>query len=118
MKTFNNLIEDVQKPGLCHRCGGCVTFCTAVNYGALELDEEGKPRYGDADKCIECGLCYSICPEIDELDEETRKRLAWSPPIGRIIETGVARATDAEVRKNATDGGVVTALLLHLLKSG
>jgi coenzyme F420 hydrogenase subunit beta len=33
------------------------------------LDAEGKPRYGDEDKCIECGLCYSICPEIDELDE-------------------------------------------------
>ena len=42
MKTFTNLIEDVQKPGLCHRCGGCVTFCTAINYGALELDSEGK----------------------------------------------------------------------------
>lgn len=118
MKTFHNLIEDVQKPGLCHRCGGCVTFCTAVNYGALELDAEGKPRYGDEDKCIECGLCYSICPEIDELDEETKKRLGWSPPIGRIIETGIVRATDPNVLKKATDGGAVTALLLHLFKSG
>ena len=118
MKTFHNLVEDVQKPGLCHRCGGCVTFCTAVNYGALELDAEGKPRYGDEDKCIECGLCHSICPEIDELDEETKKRLGWSPPIGRVIETGIARSTDPDVQKNATDGGVVTALLLHLFKSG
>ncbi len=118
MKTFHNLVEDVQKPGLCHRCGGCVTFCTAVNYGALELDAEGKPRYSDEDKCIECGLCYSICPEIDELDEETKKRLAWNPPIGRIIETGIVRATDPNVRKRATDGGAVTALLLHLFKSG
>ena len=88
MKTFHNLIEDVQKPGLCHRCGGCVTFCTAVNYGALVLDAEGQPGYGDEDKCIECGLCYSICPEIDELDAETQKKLGWAPPIGRIIETG------------------------------
>ncbi|MBT8331542.1 MAG: Coenzyme F420 hydrogenase/dehydrogenase, beta subunit C-terminal domain [Deltaproteobacteria bacterium] len=118
MKTFHDLIEDVQKPGLCHRCGGCVTFCTAVNYGALELDAEGKPRYGDEDKCIECGLCYSICPEIDELDEETKNRLAWSPPIGRIIETGIVRAVDPNVRLRATDGGAVTALLLHLFKSG
>ncbi len=118
MKTFDNLIQEVQKPGLCHRCGGCVTFCTAVNYGALELDAEGKPRYGDEDKCIECGLCYSICPEIDELDQETQTRLGWSPPIGRILETGTVRATDPNVRKNATDGGAVTALLLHLFASG
>lgn len=34
MKTFFNLIQEVQKPGLCHRCGGCVTFCTTINYGA------------------------------------------------------------------------------------
>jgi coenzyme F420 hydrogenase subunit beta len=118
MKTFTNLIEDVQKPGLCHRCGGCVTFCTAVNYGALELDREGKPRYADEAKCIECGLCHSICPEIDELDEETRKSSGWTPPIGRVIETSIARAVDAKIRKKATDGGVVTALLVHLLKRG
>jgi len=56
MKTFFDLIQEIQKPGLCHRCGGCVTFCSAVNYGALELDVEGKPRYGEIEKCIECGL--------------------------------------------------------------
>ena len=118
MKSFTDLIQDVQKPGLCHRCGGCVTFCSAVNFGALELDSEGKPRYADEDKCIECGLCYTICPEIDELNEETRKSLGWSPPIGRVIETVIARATDPAIRAKATDGGVVTALLVHLFKSG
>ncbi len=118
MKTFFNLIQEVQKPGLCHRCGGCVTFCTAVNYGALELDEDGRPRYGDIEKCIECGLCYSICPEIDELEEETKKRIGWSEPIGRVIETTVARAADPAVRQQATDGGVVTAMLLHLFDRG
>lgn len=118
MKSFTDLIQDVQKPGLCHRCGGCVTFCSAVNFGALELDSEGKPRYADEEKCIECGLCYTICPEIDELNEETRKSLGWSPPIGRVIETVIARATDPAIRAKATDGGVVTALLVNLFKSG
>jgi coenzyme F420 hydrogenase subunit beta len=118
MKTFFNLIQEVQKPGLCHRCGGCVTFCTAVNYGALELDEDGKPRYADIEKCIECGLCHAICPEVEELEEETKRRVAWSAPIGRVIETTVARASDEAVRKAATDGGVVTGLLLHLFDRG
>jgi len=118
MKTFFNLIQEVQKPGLCHHCGGCVTFCTAVNYGALELAEDGKPRYKEIEKCIECGLCYSICPEISELDEETRRQVAWSAPMGRILETTIARAAAPEVRAVATDGGVVTALLLHLFDLG
>ncbi|MEJ2155578.1 MAG: Coenzyme F420 hydrogenase/dehydrogenase, beta subunit C-terminal domain [Desulfobacteraceae bacterium] len=118
METFFNLIQEVQKPGLCHRCGGCVTFCTAVNFGALEIDADGKPRYGEIEKCIECGLCYCICPEVDELEDETRRKVSWSAPNGRIIETSVARAKDPQIHSRGTDGGVVTALLLHLFDAG
>jgi coenzyme F420 hydrogenase subunit beta len=70
------------------------------------------------EKCIECGLCYAICPEIDELEEETKRRANWSDPIGQVIETTVARSSDPTVRTRATDGGVVTGLLLHLLERG
>lgn len=118
MKTFADLVKEVQEPGLCHHCGGCVTFCTAINYGALAMDENGKPRYQDRDKCIECGICYAICPEIHEHEEETRRHVSWNPPIGRVIGTTVARSLDPEVRARATDGGVVTGLLFSLLDKG
>ena len=118
MKTFADLIEEVQKPGLCHQCGGCVTFCTAINYGALALAEDGRPYYRDRDKCIECGICYAICPEINEHEEETKRHVSWNPPMGRIMGTTIARSLDPEVRAQATDGGVVTALLLGLLDKG
>ncbi len=118
MKTFSDLIEEVQKPGLCQRCGGCVAFCTAINYGALELDEEGRPRYKSAEKCIEGGLCYSICPETHEQDEEIKKLVGWRPPMGRVLNTFVARANQPAIQQRATDGGVVTALLLHLYDKG
>ncbi len=118
MKTFFNLIQEVQKRGLCHRCGGCVTFCTAINYGALELDEDGRPRYVDVEKCIECGLCYSICPEIHELDEEQKRMTAWSAPMGRVLDVAIARSADPAVRERATDGGVVTSVLLYLMDRG
>jgi len=118
MKTFSHLIQEVQDKGLCHHCGGCVAFCTAINYGALEVGEDGRPRYRDKEKCIECGICYSICPEINELDAETKKLVSWSAPMGCILGTAIARATDPEVRARATDGGVLTALLLHLWDRG
>ncbi len=118
MKTFFNLIQEVLEPRLCHRCGGCVAFCTAINFGALEMGEDGRPSYKDKDKCIECGLCYDICPEIDELREETKRRISWSAPMGRVLEVMVARARDQAQRAHARDGGVVTNLLLHLLDLG
>ena len=118
MKTFSNLIEEVLTPRLCHRCGGCVAFCTAINFGALELDADGRPRYKDQNKCIECGLCYDICPAIEDLRDETKKRLSWTEPIGRIIEATVTRARNPELWTYARDGGVVTALLLHLYDIG
>ena len=118
MKTFINLLQEVQQPGLCHHCGGCVTFCTAINYGALELAPDGMPRYKDKDKCIECGLCYAICPVINEFEEETKKHVSWSAPIGSVLKLTLARAKDQKILARATDGGVVTGLLLHLLNKG
>jgi coenzyme F420 hydrogenase subunit beta len=95
-----------------------VTFCTAINFGALKLGEDGRPTYADVEKCIECGICYMICPEIGEMDQEVRERAQWALPMGRVLETTVARAKDERVRRHATDGGAVTALLLHLFEAG
>jgi len=118
MKTFQNLIDEVQKPGYCHHCGGCVTFCTSVNYAALVQNEQGLPQYSDHSKCIECGLCYAICPEIDEIEEDTRELVSWSQPMGRVLETHIARAKESTIVEKATDGGVVTGILLQLLDRG
>jgi len=118
MKTFKDLIAEVQEKGRCHRCGGCVTFCETVNYGALEADPEGTPRFKDEKKCIECGLCYMICPVIDELADELKDLTGWREPIGAVLEIKTARSRDPEVLNRATDGGVITALLLYLRERG
>lgn len=118
MKTFSNLIKEVREPGLCRRCGACVTFCSAINYGALEMGEDGFPRFADPEKCIECGLCYLFCPVMGEMEDQAREKALWEPPMGNIIEANVARARDASVRELATDGGVVTAVLLRLFDEG
>ena len=118
MKTFDDLIQEVLEPGLCHRCGACVAFCSSINYGALELDSEGKPRYADKDKCIEGGLCYASCPQIDELAAETKLSVGWIAPMGRVTDIRIARATDPAIRSSATDGGAVTALLVDLFLRG
>jgi coenzyme F420 hydrogenase subunit beta len=117
IKTFRDLQKEVVSIGLCGKCGGCVSFCSAGTLNALEMGEDDLPRFADEDKCLACGICYMICPATMELDAEVETRFGWRPPIGVYETIRSARATDPAIRAVATDGGVVTALLLYMLES-
>ena len=116
--SFTDLENDVIETGTCGKCGGCVSFCSATRIGALTLDENGFPCYADKDRCLECGLCYMVCPQTHPMKDELDERFSWRPPIGNYVDVFSARCPYAEVRERATDGGVVTSLLMHMLDRG
>jgi len=115
-KSFSDLEIEVQARGLCNQCGGCVSFCSAGEYNVLGLNGQGYPCYIDKDKCLKCGICYLICPEIKDLEREIRKAFKWVPPIGAYKRVVSARSTDGQVLEVCTDGGVVTSLLAYMLE--
>ena len=115
VKTFHDLKIEVQEYGFCGKCGGCVSFCSAGNLCALGLDKDGMPIFADEEKCLRCGICYLICPNIRDLDDELRKKTNWVPPIGPIKDLISARTTNPLVSEKCTDGGVVTSLLIYLM---
>ena len=115
INTFKNLIAEVHEKNLCGSCGGCVSFCSAHEIRAIEMGENGIPVFVDEDHCLECGICYFICPQIRVIDDELRHRWNWRPPIGNFHEVHIAQAADSKIREMATDGGVVTALLHYML---
>lgn len=47
-------------PKFCKGCGICVAFCPKK---VLELDELGKIRITQPEKCIACGQCEIRCPD-------------------------------------------------------
>ncbi|MFX1376454.1 MAG: Coenzyme F420 hydrogenase/dehydrogenase, beta subunit C-terminal domain [Promethearchaeota archaeon] len=116
-KSFEDLIKDVHEKDICGECGGCVSFCSAAEIGAIEMTEDGPPHYSNKDNCLHCGICYLICPETFELDDELNKKYDYKPPIGNWLKIATAQAKDPKIREIATDGGVVTAILIALLEN-
>ncbi len=117
-RTFHDLLNEVIRSGACHACGGCVSFCAAQQYHALTMAPDETPRCSRPDLCMECGVCYLICPETGMLEESTRQRLQAPEAGGHIRCFSLARASDDELAGSAAHGGAVTALLLHLFDAG
>lgn len=116
-KSFVDLIKEVHEKGICGECGGCVSFCSAADIGAIDISASGLPYYSNEDNCLHCGICYLICPEIHELDAELNAKYNFKPPIGNWSKIVTAQATDPQIQKLATDGGVVTAILVTMLEN-
>lgn len=105
--------------GLCHRCGSCVGICPTDTLG---VDNEGYPRVKNLSACTDCDLCVKVCPG-DEFDINEHALGMFGAPAdlrdthGHFIESFIGYGTEPELRERSTSGGVVTALLLHLIDS-
>ncbi len=113
-KIFRDLKREVIDQDFCLRCGACVASCP-VDSLEFEVDTPSLK-----DRCIACGYCYAQCPELVS-DEKLKKKFfgeSSSSKIGPYMEAFSGRANSSSVKKSAQDGGVVTALLVSLLKEG
>ena len=114
-------IDLLTKNKLCAGCGACISLCP-VN--ALELKLDNKmgvyfPKLHER-KCIECSICYRICPIVSFINERVEKKALRYVDmlIGSYINCYVGHAKDYEIRYNASSGGIVTQLLVYALESG
>ena len=120
-KNFQDLIEEVHEKGICQECGGCVSFCTSVDYDVIGFKKQySPPEYINEDKCLECGICYYLCPQTRAADEELGKSFNFTDflltPIGYVEEIHSCQATDNEFLEHGTDGGVVNSIINYLIE--
>ena len=121
-KTGSN-IAWVAKDGLCTGCGTCTALCPR---GAIRMVIDEKQGIYlpviDAALCNDCGICLKVCPghEVDfvKLNEFAFGTQPADPLLGHYIACYTGHATDQEIRYNCSSGGLVTALLIHMLESG
>ena len=120
-KTFQDLITEVHDKGICQECGGCVSFCSSAEYDIIALrDPYSPPVYINEDKCLECGICYHICPQTHVLEDELSKTYEFQDfsamPIGNYKNIYSCQATDQEFLKYGTDGGVVNSIINYMIE--
>lgn len=109
-------------PTLCSQCGACAAVCPK---GAITLprDPAGNyyPRVDEATCGIACGLCAAVCAgngiDWDGLHAWRFGAPCGPAPIGHCIAAYSGWAVDEQVRKASASGGLVTALLCHMLET-
>ena len=115
------LFDSVVKTGLCTRCGTCVGVCPVENI--YISDPLGDCLPVARDRCTSCGLCLSSCPgasvKFEPLEREFIKGdYLQTELLGRFRNVYLAHAVDEGVRNAGASGGVVTAILISLLRKG
>ncbi|NLG71735.1 MAG: 4Fe-4S dicluster domain-containing protein [Chloroflexi bacterium] len=103
---------------LCTRCGACHVICP-TNVVRFE-DEYPFIQTGG---CIDCGLCLDVCPGIEFNLQEMHREMYqadYDPTKmgGHYRQAYVGFSSRPDVRKEGASGGVVTQMLIHLLREG
>ena len=70
----------------------------------------------DAEKCVKCGLCASVCPGLTAAPATGDKTL--DAMYGTILASYNAWSRDEVLRHVSASGGVVTTLVTELLRKG
>jgi len=113
-------IKSVVDSNLCTGCGTCVGVCPNKAL-KIEITYEGKyiPKIAN-NNCKECYLCTKVCPasneNFKELNQFIFNKIPENKLIGNIINCYIGCSTNSKIRWSATSGGLITSLLLFLLK--
>lgn len=107
---------------LCSQCGACAAICPK---GAITLtrDRAGNyyPRVDEATCYPACGICATVCAgngvDWTNLHSWRFDEPFTGAPIGHCLATYSGHAADGNIRNAAASGGMISALLCHLLES-
>lgn len=113
-------IKDVVDWGLCTGCGACQSACTGGNLRLVNIEAVGIRPQLEASDCANCVACLNVCPgyEVDgNLAIGQRAHTMEDQEFGPALEIWEGYAIDSEIRRNASSGGVISALALYCLEN-
>jgi len=117
IKTFEDLNKEIINSDNCVQCNGCVFVCLNTKVCAIEI-RDNRPQFileeDEIQKCLDCGICYKICPVISDLKPQIDKLFVSDPIIGNIKNIIWAKSQSNDILNNCHGGGAVTSLLKFL----
>lgn len=116
-------VSTVVKEGLCCSCGVCKSIC-AKNAISFNYGKERNTPIVDNQTCVSCGLCYDICPgkgiELQQLSKKLysqQDEVEYNQYCGYYLNSYISHSNNEDIRLHSASGGVVTQLLIYLLKT-
>ena len=120
MLIVGKSVSETVRMDLCVSCGICKATCPCIAIKMVFSQGQYLPFVSDS--CIECGMCLNICPgykvNFKELYEYENRKLPIDIFRGYELSAYIGYTKDIEIRKKSTSGGIITSLIVELLKSG
>lgn len=109
---------------LCCSCGFCADICPTDAIKITEKKHLFTPSVDDS-KCVKCGLCYDLCAgkgnewfkKCSVISERQKNQTEYTEDLGFHSRCFVAHSSNEDLRFHCASGGVVTTLLLYMLRT-
>ena len=111
-------IESIVGAGLCAGCGLCAGVAPGGPITMRESEGYNRPvRTGEVPPA-QAELIDAVCPGINIVHGAEEAGAPRHPIWGPVIDTKLGWSTDGELRRNASSGGGLSSMLVHLLGTG
>ncbi len=114
-------IEAIKANGLCSGCGLCAGLEEGREKPIVMRDSPDGYRRPYADHPIppkQARLIDAVCPGANIRHEPAQFEAEYHPVWGPLIASRLGWSSDPELQRNASSGGGLSAILLHLLEAG
>ena len=94
------------------QCTGCSACASSCNRDVIVMGKDDAgfpiPLVVNPEKCVECGICESVCPSFNpKAEKKNSEEIAI-----------IAQIKDENIREESASGGMFSAIALTVLKKG
>ncbi|MFQ7001826.1 MAG: Coenzyme F420 hydrogenase/dehydrogenase, beta subunit C-terminal domain [Clostridium sp.] len=106
---MNNILKmDINKK--CTGCRACESICPKNSIKFIENEEGFLVPSVDENTCINCGICYNKCPQLNDVKIESSYKLCNT-------EVYASKVKDKSILLESSSGGIFTAIAIKVLEN-